>query len=75
MTVKWGRFSPMRKELYCEHGVGHGYHIHGCCGCCSDPSFGKLYQSALRKSDKEGRKSQKHIFKEFTERKRKVHKP
>lgn len=27
-----------KKELMCEHGIGHGG-IHGCDGCCSDPSF------------------------------------
>lgn len=28
------------KEYACRHGVGHGG-IHGCDGCCSDPSFPK----------------------------------
>lgn len=39
-------------ELACEHGVGHPsskltppkyfYGVHGCDGCCSDPSFAEL---------------------------------
>lgn len=27
-----------KEELLCKHGVGHGG-IHGCDGCCNDPSF------------------------------------
>jgi hypothetical protein len=119
---KWGDYSRLRRELYCEHGVGHGYHVHGCDGCCSHKSFEGAYEKAvadlgadsvktescrcnlfgmkhkrtsacdvfeqitmpelsqkdseicdkitlpaLRKRDKEGIKSQKHIFKEWSE--------
>lgn len=28
------------QEYLCQHGVGHGG-VHGCDGCCSDPSFPK----------------------------------
>lgn len=30
-----------RGEYSCPHGVGHGNHVHGCCGyqCCSRPDF------------------------------------
>ena len=63
--VKWVDFSPMRQELYCEHGVGHGYHVHGCCGCCGDPSFAKEFKKWQKKMDKAGIKSQKHILKEW----------
>lgn len=32
----WTFYSKSRKEYYCEHGIGHGEHVHGCDGCCSD---------------------------------------
>ena len=44
--MKWkeSKRANGRMEWLCEHGVGHGNHIHGCDGCCSDPSFpGKDY--------------------------------
>jgi hypothetical protein len=49
MGKKWGAYSRLRDELYCEHGVGHGYHVHGCCGssCCSHSSFKKAYEKAV----------------------------
>jgi hypothetical protein len=28
-----------RIEYLCEHGVGHGNHIHGCDGCCSRKDY------------------------------------
>ena len=30
-----------RMEWICEHGVGHGNHVHGCChkGCCGRDDF------------------------------------
>lgn len=28
-----------RMEWKCEHGVGHGSHIHGCDGCCSRDDY------------------------------------
>lgn len=30
-----------RGEYSCPHGVGHGNHVHGCCGykCCTRPDF------------------------------------
>lgn len=28
-----------RGEYNCEHGVGHGNHIHGCDGCCSREDY------------------------------------
>ena len=34
-----------RMEWTCEHGVGHGNHVHGCCeaGCCGRTDFpGKI---------------------------------
>jgi hypothetical protein len=46
--VLWTDYSSIRKELYCKHGVGHGYHIHGCDGCCSDKSFNKAYEKASK---------------------------
>jgi hypothetical protein len=62
---KWVDFSIIRQELYCEHGVGHGFHPHGCDGCCSDPSFAKQFRKWQRKMDIAGIKSQKHILKEW----------
>ncbi len=32
-------------EYLCEHEVGHDMGVHGCDGCCSDPSFKKLYEN------------------------------
>jgi hypothetical protein len=72
---KWINFSTIRQELYCEHGVGHGFHVHGCCGCCADPSFTKEFKLWQKKMDRVGIRSQKRILKEFTKQKRKVHKP
>jgi len=40
---RWTRYTRTKKELACEHGVGHGG-IHGCDGCCSDPSFEKAWK-------------------------------
>ena len=44
--MKWEK-SPRangRMEWLCEHGIGHGNHIHGCDGCCSRDDFpGKDY--------------------------------
>jgi hypothetical protein len=48
--VKWVDFSGIRQEIYCEHGVGHGYHVHGCDGCCGHKSFGKEFKKWQRKS-------------------------
>lgn len=28
-----------RMEWNCEHGVGHGNHVHGCDRCCSLPDY------------------------------------
>lgn len=36
--MNWKRYPRVKKELMCEHGVGHGG-MHGCDGCCKDPSF------------------------------------
>jgi hypothetical protein len=61
--VRWMDFSLMRQELYCEHGVGHGFHVHGCDGCCGDPSFAKEFKRWQKKTDKAGIKSQRRILK------------
>jgi Phosphoribosyl-ATP pyrophosphohydrolase len=29
-------------ERACEHGVGHGDHVHGCDGCCSRPDYPRV---------------------------------
>jgi hypothetical protein len=40
-----------RNEWKCEHGVGHGNHIHGCDGCCSRGDFpGRLTKNKQSKS-------------------------
>ena len=36
--MKW-EHDARRREWICEHGVGHGLHIHGCDGCCSRDDF------------------------------------
>ena len=36
-----------KKELMCEHGVGHGG-VHGCDGCCADPEFKKAWKRIFR---------------------------
>ena len=28
-----------RMEWNCEHGVGHGQHVHGCDGCCYEEDY------------------------------------
>jgi len=41
----WGRRSRYwikrnyRNEWTCEHGIGHGNHIHGCDGCCRGENY------------------------------------
>ena len=30
-------------EYICEHGIGHDMGVHGCDGCCSDPTFKELF--------------------------------
>ena len=52
-TIKWKRYKKYEAlgmgvmgfsyEYLCEHGIGHDMGVHGCDGCCSDPSFKKLY--------------------------------
>jgi hypothetical protein len=39
--MKWQKIirEEGRIEYICEHGVGHGNHVHGCDGCCSRPDF------------------------------------
>jgi hypothetical protein len=37
--------------------------VHGCCGCCGDPSFAKEFKRWQKKMDVAGIKSQKHILK------------
>ena len=34
-------------EWLCPHGIGHEMGTHGCDGCCSDPSFRKLYEKDM----------------------------
>lgn len=39
--MKWEKIKRAdgRIEYVCEHGVGHGEHIHGCDGCCSREDY------------------------------------
>ena len=39
--MKWQKIKRAdgRIEYVCEHGVGHGNHIHGCDGCCRRSDF------------------------------------
>ena len=39
--MKWTKSirADGRVEYICEHGVGHGNHVHGCDGCCSREDF------------------------------------
>lgn len=41
--MKWHKIirEDGRIEYICEHGVGHGNHVHGCCGfrCCSRKDY------------------------------------
>ena len=37
-TPFWTR-SRYRGEYVCEHGIGHGNHIHGCDGCCQRADY------------------------------------
>lgn len=39
----WKRYPRIKKELLCPHGIGHGG-IHGCDGCCDDPSFREAWK-------------------------------
>lgn len=43
-------YSPMRDELYCEHGIGHGNHVHGCDGCCSKKDWSEAYEKFRKKA-------------------------
>jgi len=52
MSKTWKRYPRHdKKELMCEHGVGHGG-IHGCDGCCADPSFKKAWKKEFGKESK-----------------------
>jgi len=39
--MKWTPFprADGRMEWICEHGVGHGNHVHGCDGCCGRDDY------------------------------------
>ena len=39
---RYGRYDGKR-ELKCEHGIGHGG-LHGCDGCCHQESFKKRWK-------------------------------
>lgn len=44
-TEKWleAPRADGRMEWKCKCGIGHGNHIHSCCGCCQHPDYpGKL---------------------------------
>lgn len=49
------KYSPVRKELYCRHGVGHPLPssdktAHGCCqNRCCDPDKDKGWNEAVKK--------------------------
>jgi len=54
----WPQNRWLKVEYACPHGVGHGYDIHGCDGCCAHISFKKCtkrpvkFKRALNHSDK-----------------------
>lgn len=39
--MKWYKIirEDGRIEYNCEHGVGHGEHVHGCDGCCAREDY------------------------------------
>lgn len=43
-----------RMEWLCEHGVGHGNHIHGCCRerCCTKPDYPGIGEKGWKKKRK-----------------------
>jgi hypothetical protein len=55
---QWFSWTPSprydgRMEWLCEHGVGHGQHIHGCDGCCSNEYYpGGRYNVRWKKTEK-----------------------
>lgn len=54
--MKWEP-SGHRGEFTCEHGVGHGPHIHGCDGCCNLDDYPyKDFPQYLRKLARPGNK-------------------
>jgi len=40
----WSEYSRIRQELSCSHAVGHAKGIHGCDGCCGDPTFREAWK-------------------------------
>ena len=47
-----------RIEWVCDHGVGHGNHIHGCCGygCCSRVDYPPNIERNLNPTKKDIKK-------------------
>ena len=43
-----------REEWTCDHGVGHGDHVHGCDGCCSRADFPLNVRSLKRGRSPDG---------------------
>lgn len=48
-------YAWMRNELYCQHSVGHGPHVHGCChqNCCFKAEFAVEFNLARHAALKE----------------------
>lgn len=42
--VNWPWKIKIFDELYCPHGVGHRFILHGCDGCCFSASFKEAYR-------------------------------
>ena len=51
-TSMWGV-----REYSCPCGVGHCQGVHGCCGCCSNPSFVSMLKREDKKRDNSKRKN------------------
>lgn len=49
---KWTRYPRYKKELACEPGIGHGG-VHGCDGCCYDPSFKTAWKRIFKEASSE----------------------
>jgi hypothetical protein len=59
---KFEDYSWLRNELLCEHGIGHGSHVHGCDGCCGKKAFIKTFNQFRKKSLKSYCKLKGYVF-------------
>ena len=46
--MNWTKYPRAKKELACEHGVGHGG-VHGCDGCCFKKAWKRIFGRKIKR--------------------------